>query len=107
MKVWLVGTQFYRMHRKFGYCWAECRDPINLMDRPSNMQIGLRWYQKGTNNKRTYNYVDHLMVFLKTIIVLDSMTYIIANVNAYECHRRDEKVFIDFIDKCYDFTLYI
>ena len=31
----LVGwTRFYRMHRKFGYCWAERRDPIDLMDRP-------------------------------------------------------------------------
>jgi hypothetical protein len=72
------------MHRKFGNCWAECRDPIDVMNRPSNMQIGLRWHQRGTNNKQTYNYAHHLIIFFKTIIVSTSMTYYITNVNAYE-----------------------
>ena len=31
------------------------------------------------------------MVFLKEIIVLASMTYIITNVNAYECHQGMKK----------------
>jgi hypothetical protein len=34
------------MHRKFGNRWVEYRDPIDLMDRSSNMEIGLCWYQK-------------------------------------------------------------
>ena len=34
------------MHKKFGNHWMEYRDPIDLMDRPSNMDIGLYWYQR-------------------------------------------------------------
>ena len=30
-----------RMCRKFGNPWVEYRDPIDLMDHPSNMEIGL------------------------------------------------------------------
>ena len=44
--------------------WMKYRDPIDLLDRPSNMEIGLFGYQKGTNNKWTYNLTDHLMVFI-------------------------------------------
>jgi hypothetical protein len=35
------------MRRKFGNRWVEYRDPFDLMDRPSNVEIGLCWYQKG------------------------------------------------------------
>ena len=38
------------MHRKIVNCWVEYNDPIDLMDCASNMEIGLCWYQKGTNN---------------------------------------------------------
>ena len=65
-------------------------DLIGLMDRPSNIEIGLCWYKKRTNNKWTYNLPYHLMVDLKTIIALASMTYIL-DVYAYELHPRDEK----------------
>ena len=58
------------MSRKLGSRWLEYRDPIGLMDRPSNMDIGLCWYQKGTNNKWTYNLTIHLMIDLETIIAL-------------------------------------
>ena len=34
------------------------------------------------------------------------MTYI-ANLNAYECHLGDEKIFINFIDEWCDFASYI
>ena len=43
IKVWFVG-RVYRMRRKFGNRWVEYRDPIDLMDHPSNMEIGLCWY---------------------------------------------------------------
>ena len=44
------------MHRKFNNHGVEYRDdPIDLMSHPSKMKIGLSWYQKGTNNKWTYN----------------------------------------------------
>lgn len=44
-------------------------DPISdLMDHPSNMEIDLYWYQKGINNKWTYDLTHHLMVDLERII---------------------------------------
>ena len=86
------------MRRKFGNRWVEYRDPIDLMDRPSNVEIGLCWYQKGANNKWTYDLIDHLMVDLETIIALATMTYI-GESNVYELHPGDEKVFNDFADE--------
>ena len=76
----------------------EYRNPINLMDNPSNMKIGLCWYQKGTNNKLTYDLTYHSMVDLETIIILASMTYIV-DLDAYELHPCDEKVFNNFINE--------
>ena len=35
------------MHKRFGNHLVECRDPIDLMDLPSNMEIGFGCYQKG------------------------------------------------------------
>ena len=48
------------------------------------------WYQKGTNNKWTYNLTNHLMVNLDTKIALAFMTYII-DLNANELHLENEK----------------
>ena len=33
------------MHRKIGSYWVDCRDPIDLIDHSSDMEIGLDWYQ--------------------------------------------------------------
>ena len=44
------------MDRKFSNHWVECRDPMDLMNCPS----------KETNNKQTYNHINHLMVNLET-----------------------------------------
>ena len=55
----------------------EYKDPIDMMDHPSNMEIGLCWYQKGTNNKWTFDLIGHSMVDLETIIALAFMTFII------------------------------
>ena len=81
------------------YCtlWS-IKNPIDLMDCPSNMEIGLCWYKKETNNKWTYNLTDQLMLDLETIIALASMTYII-DLDAYELHPGDEKVFNNFINE--------
>ena len=87
------------MYRKFGNRWVEYKDPIDLMDRLSNMDIGLCWYQTRANNKWTNNFTGHLMIDLETIIALAIMTYII-DLDAYKLHPRDEKVFNDFINKC-------
>ena len=73
------------MHRKFGNCWLEYRDPVESMDPPSNMKIGLCWYQMGTDNKLTYEVISHLMIDLETIIALASIIYI-ANLNACILH---------------------
>ena len=39
------------MRRKFDNCGVEYRDPIDLMDCPSNMEIVFSWFQIVTNNK--------------------------------------------------------
>jgi hypothetical protein len=56
------------------------------------MESGLCWYKKGTNNKWTYDLTNNLMVDLETIITLAFMTYIL-DLDAYEFHPRDEKIF--------------
>ena len=63
------------MRKRFGNRWVEYIDPIGLMDRPSNMEIGLCWYGKGTNSKWTYDLTYHLMVELETINALASNIY--------------------------------
>ena len=47
------------------------------------MEIDLYCYQKGINNKWTFNLTHHLMVDLETKITLASMTYIV-DLDAYE-----------------------
>ena len=86
------------MRRRFGNRWMEYRDPIDLMDRPSNVEIGLCWYQKGANKKWTYDLIDHLMVELEKIIALAIITNI-GESNVYELHKGDENVFNDFADE--------
>ena len=53
------------MHTNLGIIWVECKYLINLMDRPPIMWVGLRWYQKGSNNKWTYDHTDHLTIDLE------------------------------------------
>ena len=61
------------MRKQIDNCWVEYRDSIDLMDCPSDMEIGLCWYKNGTKNKWT----NHFLVDLETIIALASMTYIV------------------------------
>jgi hypothetical protein len=75
------------------------RDPIDLMDHPWNTKIGSCWYKKGTNNEWAYDLMDHLMEDWETIIALAFMIYII-ELDAYELHLGDEKVFNNFINEC-------
>ena len=77
----------------------EYRDPVDLMDLPSNMKIGLCWYRKGIDNKWTYNLPVHLMAYLETIIAIASMTCII-ELHAYELHLGDEKLLNEVINEC-------
>ena len=90
------------MCTKVGNQWMEYKDPIDLMHQPSNMESGLCWHEKGTNNKWTYNDIDHLMRSLETMIAIASMTYTVGVIDwdAYELHMGDEKVFDIFIDEC-------
>jgi hypothetical protein len=48
--------------------------------------------KKEPTNKGNYDPTYHLMVDLETIIALASMTYI-EDLDAYELHPRDEKIF--------------
>ena len=52
------------------------------------VMIGLCWYKKGTSNKWTYDYINHLIKNLETLIAIALMTYIIGvvDLNAYELH---------------------
>ena len=86
------------MRKKFGNHWVEFTDPLDLIYRPSNVEIGSCWYQERVNNKWTYDFTDQLMVDLKTIIALAIMTYI-GESNVYELHLGDEKHFNDFADE--------
>ena len=89
IKLWFVG-RVYVMHREFGDCWVEYRDPTDLMDHSSNMQIGLCWYQKETQqvmNLRSYGSFDGRF---RDKIAIVSLTYIV-DLDAYELHPRDEK----------------
>jgi hypothetical protein len=65
------------MRRKIGNCWVDYRDPIHLMDCPSNTEIGLCWYQKGNNNNWSYDLTDRLMIDLEIMTTLGFMTYIV------------------------------
>ena len=59
------------MHTNFDNHWVEYRDPIHLMNRPPNMEIGFWWYKKETNNKWAYDHTNHLM---KSLNVIASMS---------------------------------
>ena len=39
IRVWFVGRA-YRLHKEIENLWVEYRDPIDLMDLPSNLEIG-------------------------------------------------------------------
>ena len=43
-KTWSLG-RVYRMCNKIGNRWFEYWQPIDLLDQPSNMEIGLYWYE--------------------------------------------------------------
>ena len=55
------------------------------MDYLSNTDIDLCWYQKGANNKWTYNLTNNLMIELATSTALAFVTYIVHS-DAYELH---------------------
>jgi hypothetical protein len=59
IKVWFVG-RVYRMLQKFGIRWMEYGDPIDSMECPSNMTIGLCQHQVGTDNKWTCDLIQLL-----------------------------------------------
>ena len=73
------------MRRKIDNRWIEYRQPIDFLDRPSNMKIGSCWYQNKNESMWTYDLKDHLMVELQTIIALNKMTYIV-ETSLYELH---------------------
>ena len=84
------------MRRKFGNRF-EYQHPIDLLDRPSNMEIVLYWFQIKNGSMWTYDMTDHVMVELDIIIALATMNSII-ETNLYELHPMDERVFNHFIN---------
>ena len=96
-KIWFLG-RVYKMRRKITNCWVEYRDPIGLLDRPNNVEVGLSWYQKSAGLKWSYDFTYHIMVELDTVIALANLMYDVETYT-YELHPSDEKVFNDFITK--------
>ena len=88
-KTWYLG-RIYRMHRKISNRWMKYRQPIDLLDRPSNMgekktmlaskKNGLMW---------TYDFKDHISWQSQTIIAVATMAYI-GEPFLYELHPTDE-----------------
>lgn len=57
------------MRCKINGRWIEYRNPIDLLDRPSNLEVGFNWYQQVHGKEYSYNLIDHNMVNVKIIIV--------------------------------------
>ena len=68
--------------------WIEHQESIDLLNWPSNMEVGLCWYQNKNGSMWTYDLTYHMMLELETIIALAIMTYII-ETNMYALHRTD------------------
>jgi hypothetical protein len=45
--------------RKIINCWVEYIDPIDLLDHPNNVEVGLCWYQKSAGLKWSYDLTYH------------------------------------------------
>jgi hypothetical protein len=63
------------MRRKIINRWVEYKDPIDLLDRPNNVKVGLCWYQKSEGLKWSYDITDHIMVELDMVITLANLTF--------------------------------
>ena len=70
------------MCRKVGNGWIEYRQPIDLLEWPSNIELRVCWYQNKNGPMWTYALTYHLMLE-ETIIALASMTYVV-ELNLYE-----------------------
>lgn len=81
--------------------WSIYRGPIDFdVSFIKHADCFFCWYLKGANKKWTYDLTYHLMVDLKTIVVIKtSMTYTI-DLDAYKLHLVNEKVFNKFASKC-------
>ena len=68
------------MCRKFVNHWVEYSNPFDLMDRSSNMKIGLCWYQKGQQQVDLQSYqsfdekLHKILLIFEMIIALAFMT---------------------------------
>ena len=96
-KMWFLG-RVYRMRWKIIDRWVEYKDPIDLLDRPNNVEVGLYWYQKSARLKWSYDLTDYIIVELDTVIALANLMYD-AETDTYELHPSDEIVFNNFITK--------
>ena len=81
--------RIYRKPCKIGNRLIEYRQPIDLFDRPSKMEIRLYWYQNKNGSMWIYDLTDHLMVGLETVIAISTLTYVI-ETNLYELHPMNE-----------------
>ena len=95
-KIWYLGTLF-GVRRKIDNRWIEYRQPIDLLDQPPNLKIGLYHYQIKNESMWTHDLTNCLMIKLETIIALTIVTYVV-EANLHELHPMDERVFDGCID---------
>lgn len=93
---WYLG-RVVCMRRKLGSAMRETRGPIDLLDRPSNVEIHLAWYQKAKGTRSyTYDLVDNQCVSLESIISLANLTYDVDS-KKYQLDADDYKVFEEYV----------
>lgn len=59
---------------------VECREPLDLLDQPSHIKIGLCWYQKNHGLLWTYDLTNHIMIDLESIIALATIVVVVKNI---------------------------
>lgn len=93
---WYLG-RVMSMRRKLGGSLKETRGPFDLLDRPSNVEIHLAWYQVA-KGKRSYTYdlVDNQSVALESIISLAHLSYD-STTKKYVLDANDHKIFNDYV----------
>ncbi|MCO5555230.1 hypothetical protein L7F22_008774 [Adiantum nelumboides] len=93
---WYLG-RVVCMRRKLGLSMKETRGPIDLLDRPANVEIHLAWYQKAKGTRSyTYDLIDNQCVPLESIISIANLTYDL-ETKKYQLDANDYKVFNEYI----------
>ncbi|MCO5595953.1 hypothetical protein L7F22_050004 [Adiantum nelumboides] len=93
---WYLG-RVVSMRRKLGGGLKETCGPLDLLDRPPNVEIHLSWYQVAKGRRSyTYDLVDNQAVSLESIIAKVHLEYN-ATTKKYVLDANDSKFFSDYV----------